>query len=80
MVRARALVRPDGSAMRVEVLDRGELPEVVLNSAAPCAMAERYIAGRDHDGRPTLAWTHPFRIAVVGLRLPETPWTSSIRG
>lgn len=66
-VHCRALVRPDGSAVRVEVLDRGELPDRVLAGAEPCAMAERYVPGRDREGRAVLRWTRPFRIAVVGL-------------
>lgn len=67
MVRVQALVRPDGSAVRVELLDQGDVPELVLSSAAPCALAERYVPGRDRDGRPALRWTRPFRIVVVGV-------------
>lgn len=68
MVRVRALVRPDGSAVRAELLDEGgALPELVLRAAMPCALRERYVPGRDREGRHALRWTRPFRIVVVGV-------------
>jgi hypothetical protein len=67
-VRVRALVRPNGTAVRVELLDQGgELPERVLEGARPCALRERYVPGLDHEGRPVERWTRPFRLVVVGV-------------
>jgi hypothetical protein len=68
IVRVRALVRPDGSAVRAELVDDdGQAAEAVLRGAMPCAMREQYIPGRDRDGRLVLRWTRPFRVVVVGV-------------
>jgi len=65
-VHFRALVRADGTAERVEVVD-GDVEGSVLRGALPCALRERYIAGRDRSGRPATRWTLPFRVEVVGV-------------
>ena len=67
VVRLRALVRADGTAVRVEPLEPGAVSDVVLRGAMPCAMREHYIAGRDRSGRPAERWTLPFRVEVIGL-------------
>lgn len=66
-VSVRVLVRPDGSARRVEVLRDDTVADAILDGARPCAMIERYIPGTDRDGRPATRWTLPFRIVVVGV-------------
>jgi len=66
-VNVRVLVDPDGSAMRVEVLRDDAVADAILDGAKPCAMVERYIPGRDRDGRPATRWTQPFRVVVVGV-------------
>jgi hypothetical protein len=63
--RVRVLVRPDGSAVRAEVLDG---PPEVLRDVMGCALLEHYQPGRDCDGRAATKWTRPFRIVVVGHR------------
>ncbi len=67
VVRLRALVRADGTAVRVEPLDRDAVSAAVLRGAMPCALRERYLAGRDRQGRPAERWTLPFRVEVLGL-------------
>jgi hypothetical protein len=64
IARVRALVRPDGTAVRVEPCD-GPATKL-LQAAEPCALKEQYVAGLDKSGRPTERWTLPFRIVVVG--------------
>jgi hypothetical protein len=67
-VRMRALVRPDGTALRVESVDPpGFVSDTVVRGAMPCAMREHYIHGRDRAGRPAERWTLPFRVEVLGL-------------
>jgi hypothetical protein len=68
VVRVRALVRADGTAVRVELADPpGFVPDAVFHGATPCAMREHYIHGRDRQGRPAERWTLPFRVEVLGL-------------
>jgi hypothetical protein len=67
-VRVRVLVRPDGTALRVESVDPpGFVSDTVLRGAMPCAMREHYIHGRDRAGQPAERWTLPFRVEVLGL-------------
>jgi hypothetical protein len=50
VIHLRALVRPDGTAVRVEPAEPGDLAAFVLEAARPCALRERYISGRDSLG------------------------------
>ena len=67
-VRLRALVRADGTAVRLESAEPpGLVSNTVLSGAMPCAMREHYVPGRDREGRPAERWTLPFRVEVLGL-------------
>lgn len=67
-VNFRALVRADGSPVRLEPIDGpGQVPDAVLAGALPCAMREHFIAGRDRLGRPAERWSLPFGTIVVGI-------------
>lgn len=65
-VRVRALVRSDGTAVRVEPYASQQTSSRILQAAEPCALREHYVAGRDKNGMPTEGWTLPFRIVIVG--------------
>jgi len=66
-VRVRALVRPDATAERVEVLDGGQVQGEIEAAAEPCVLRGRFVPGRDRAGALATRWTVPFRIVVVGV-------------